>query len=192
MVFGQTGEDLAVEVGVRLPGLRRHDSSVAHGLLWLPGAAGELHFIAHMLVAGDTAVLYQAGRNQHLDAVADGEDPPARSVERPDDLDQPGVVPQVFGRASADNQDGVEFQRGDILKGRGRFQPIAGPLDAGIPAGLEIVHDQMQPLLRRCGDHRLPARLLEPMNGVQRFVTFSGIAGDDKDFLAHGTDPYPI
>src|SRR5690349_8101680 len=53
----QAGEDLAVEFGVRLPGLDGDDLAVAHSLFGAVGAAVRLDLVAHVLVAGEAVAL---------------------------------------------------------------------------------------------------------------------------------------
>ena len=81
-----------------------------------------------------------------------------------------GIVPQVLRRSSAEYEySGVVFDF-DVIEGEIGFHPITAPLDIGIPAGLEIVHHQIQPPARGSRDKGFPSLLLKPVYGVKRFV----------------------
>ena len=79
---------------------------------------------------------------------------------------------------------------GEILGGYRRdgdagFHAVAGLLHVGVPAGLGIVEDHVEPAPRGRRDHRFPVRLEEPLAAVQRFIAVSAVAGNDQDFAAH-------
>ena len=57
-----------------------------------------------MFVAGHTSTADEPCSSQHLNAMADGEDPLPRSIESPDNIQQADIVPQVLGRPAAKNE----------------------------------------------------------------------------------------
>src|SRR5690606_17469362 len=91
----EAGEDLAIELGMRLPGLASHHLAVADRLLRVPGAPGRFYFVAHVLVARHLGSRCEASAHQHLDAVADGENPAILVPELAHDAEYPLVVAQV-------------------------------------------------------------------------------------------------
>ena len=106
---------------------------------------------------------------------------PARSKPR-SDLEQRIVVAQVLGSAPAQQQDGFVVLDADLVESNVGFEPIAPAFNIGVPTGLEIVHHQVQAAAGGCGHDGLPAFLLEAVDGVESFVGFAAIAGDDEDF----------
>lgn len=186
-LFGEGGHDEAVEVGVGLPGLGGDDAVVADGLARVPGAAGMLHFEADVLIAGDAAVRDEAGGDEDLDAVADGEHPLAGGVEGLDEIEEGGVVAEVLGRASADEEDGIEAIGAGLGDGEIGGEAVAWAFDVGIPAGFEVVHDEVETPHGGSGDDGFIARLLEAVDGIEGFVGFAGVTGDNEN--ASGHDP---
>ena len=69
-LWRKAGKDLAIELGMRLPGLTGDDATVANGLLGYKCAAGLLGFEADMFIASDALVVGEAGSRKDLDAMA--------------------------------------------------------------------------------------------------------------------------
>src|SRR5262245_23335981 len=65
----QALHDFAVELRVRLPGLRCHDITVSHGLAFVPSCLGQLHLGSDVFVAGDAFAFEDACGGEYLDAV---------------------------------------------------------------------------------------------------------------------------
>src|SRR6185437_8947373 len=127
----------------------------------------------------------QIGGGKDLDAVADGEDPFAEAREFLGERDQFFVVAQVFGGSAAHDQDGVEILGAGFGDGEVGGTAVAGLFDVGIPAWLEIVDDEVDTAFRWRGDQGLMAFFAEAMEGVEGFVGFAAVSGDDENF-AHG------
>jgi hypothetical protein len=168
-------EDLPIERWVRLPRLGGYNPSVAHGLIAYIRCPGLLRFQSHVLIAGHTLARRQPRGSQHLDTVADREDPFFLPAECSHNIQDLGIIPQVLGRPPAQYQHGGIFLDFHLIEGKISFQPVARTLDIGIPARLEIVHDKMQPPARRSRYDRFPSLLLEPVHRVQRFVRFAAV-----------------
>src|ERR1051326_2833659 len=152
---------------MRLPRLCGYESPVTHRLFGDERAAGLFRFQADVLIAGDALAPRQPCRREYLDTVANREDPFPATIEFANDLDQLGVVPQILGRsATQDEQRAIVLNR-DVVEGEVGFEAIAAPFDIGVPARLEIVHDEVEAAAGRSGDNRLPTLLLEAMNGVE-------------------------
>jgi hypothetical protein len=81
MVLRKAFENLAIELGMRLPRLAGDDSPIANGWLGLEPPAGLFDLVAHVDVAGDLAALDETRRDQHLEAVADRKDALSGGVE---------------------------------------------------------------------------------------------------------------
>ena len=180
----QAGEDFAVEVGVGLPGLAGDEAAVADGLLVYEGSSGLLGFEADVFVAGDAFAVGSAGGGEDLDAVADGEDPLLLGVEFADDLEEALVVAEVLGGAAAEDEDGVVVGYIDLVEGDVGGEAVAGALDVGVPAWLEVVHDEVEAADGWGGNGGLPVCLLKAMHGVEGFVGFAGVSGSDE-YLWH-------
>jgi hypothetical protein len=73
-LWRKAGKDLAIELGMRLPGLPGDDATVANGLLGYKSAAGLLGFEADVFIASDALVVGEAGSGKNLDAMANSED----------------------------------------------------------------------------------------------------------------------
>src|ERR1035438_5829014 len=102
-------EDLPIERGMRLPRLSSHDAPVAHGLIAYICCAGLLRFQTHVFIAGHTFARRQPRGSQHLDAVADCENPLSLPVKRPHNVEDPGIIPQVLGRSATQYEHGGVF-----------------------------------------------------------------------------------
>src|ERR1039458_7015743 len=129
------GENLSVDLGVGLPGLRGDDPAVANGRLVGVAAAAALHFDADVRVTGDRVAVEQTAGGEHLNAVADGADGLVLCGKLAQQIKQAGVVAEVFGRASAGNDDGYEILGGDGGNGDVGLYGVAGPLHVGFRIG---------------------------------------------------------
>src|ERR1019366_8996568 len=118
-----------VELRVGLPGLRGDNLAVANGRLVGVMAAGALHFDADVRVTGDRAAVEQTAGGEHLNTMADGADGFFLGGELAQQIEQAGVVAEVFGCASAGNDDGYEILGGDRGNGDVGLYGVAGPLD---------------------------------------------------------------
>ncbi len=86
------------------------------------------------------------------------EDPFVLPLELLHQFDELGLMPKEL-RCSASNQEhGFILFDADGREGHVAFDEIAWFLDIGIPAGIEIVNDRVEPLLLRGRDHGLIAR----------------------------------
>ena len=103
----QAGKDFAIELGVRLPGLACDDAAVANGLLGYKCAAGLLGFEADLFIARNALVFGEAGSSEHLDAMANGEDPLLLCIEFADKIEQTPIIAEVLRSAAAQNEDGI-------------------------------------------------------------------------------------
>ena len=171
-----------------LPGLAGDDAAVADGLLVYKSSSSNLRVEADVFVAGDAFAFGQAGGGEDLDPVADGEDPLLLRVEFADDLEQALIVAEVLGGAAAEDEDGVVVADVDVVEGEVGCQTIAGALDVGVPAWLEVVHDEVEAANGWGGNGGLPVCLLKAMHGVERFVGFAGVSGNDE-YLWHKWEP---
>ena len=124
----------------------------------------------------------EPGGGQHLYAMADGEDPLAGAVEGTQDVEQRLVVAQILGRAPAQQEDRVVVLDANLFEGEIGFETIAAAFDVGVPAGLEIVHDQVQAPARGGGHGGLPAFFLKAVDGIEGLVGLAAVSGDDEDF----------
>ena len=167
---------------MRLPGLGADDAFIDDGLLVDKSGAGKFGFAAHVLVAGHAFAGGEPGGGQHLYAVADGEYPLACAVEGTQDVEQRFVIAQILGRPSAQQKDRGVVLDANLIEGEIGFQAIPAAFDVGVPAGLEIVHDQVQPAAGRGSHGGLPSFFLETVDGVKGLVGFAAVAGDDEDF----------
>ena len=171
-----------------LPGLAGDEAAVADGLLVYEGSSGLLGFEADVFVAGDPFALGEAGGGEDLDTVADGEDPLLLGVEFADDREQALVVAEVLGGAAAEDKDGVVLGDLDVVEGEVGGEAVAGALDVGVPAWLEVVHDEVKAANGWGGNGGLPVCFLKAMHGVEGFVGFAGVSGDDE-YLWHKWGP---
>lgn len=78
---GESGKYFAIEIGVRLPGLRRDEVAIADGLLVYENAASLFGFEADVFVAGEAFTLYEVRSGQNLYSVTDGEYPFVLGIE---------------------------------------------------------------------------------------------------------------
>src|ERR1700691_3771363 len=135
---GKTGENLPIELGMRLPGLSRHHASIAHGLLAHEGGAVLFRFQSHMFVTSDPFARSQACRGQNLDSVANGEDPLPGVVERADYVEELLIVSQILRRASTKNKDGVVILDPHLVECDVRFETVSGTLDISDPTSPQV------------------------------------------------------
>ena len=149
-----------------------------------PLGAGLLDLEPDIAVAGESSAFGNARGDQNLDAVADGENPFALLVERPNELQQLVVVPEKLRCAAADQQDGGITRCFSLAKCDVRFNEVAGTLNVSVPAGLEVVDDSVQSLLFRGTDVNCPPLLLESVLGVENLVRLAGIIRNDQNFFA--------
>ena len=83
-------------------------------------------------------------------------------VEVAQDVEQRAVVAQVLRRPPADAHDAFVVVDVDVVEGQVRFDRVAGTLLVGVPSGLEVVHDEVEPPLRR----RRDVRRRSPLPGI--------------------------
>ena len=178
------GEDIAVKIGMTFPCLRGDEVAIDHALFIHPLGAGLLDLEPDIAVAGESSAFGNARGDQNLDAVADGENPFALLVERPNELQQLVVVPEKLRCAAADQQDGGITRCFSLAKCDVRFNEVARTLNVGVPAGLEVVNDSVQSLLFCGTDVSCPPLLLESVLGVENLVRLAGIIRNDQNFFA--------
>lgn len=77
---------------MRLPRLGGYDTPVAHGLGVYVLCAGLLRFQTHVFIAGHSFARRQPRGSQHLDTVADRENPLSMPVECPHNVQDLGIV----------------------------------------------------------------------------------------------------
>ena len=106
-------------------------------------------------------------------------------VELAQDGEHALVVAQVLRRAAADAHHGFVVRHAHVVEGQVRFDGVPGAFLVGVPPGLEVVHHEVQPPLRRRGDVRLISGFLKPLHGEPRLVALAAVAGDDENPLAH-------
>src|SRR5262249_2495163 len=94
-------EDLAVELGMRLPSLRGNHPPIAHSLLVHKGRATLLDFPPDVLIAGHALPARESRGSQNLDAVTNPESPLLLAIEFAHDLEHLGIVAQILRRAAA-------------------------------------------------------------------------------------------
>src|SRR6185295_11024251 len=99
MALSQTDEDFAIELGVRLPGLRGDDFPIAHALLVNPGPAERFDFEFDVLVTGQAQALDDSRAGKNLDPMANRKNPFVLRVEFLDQRTQREIVAQVLRRA---------------------------------------------------------------------------------------------
>lgn len=144
-------------------------------------SAGLLDLVADVDVTGDRSALHEPGGDEHLNAVTDREDAFAGGIELAHDFEHPKVVAEVFGRASAENQHGLVVPHVHIGECQMGLDAVSRAFDVGVPAGLEIVHHQVQAALAGSGYDGPVAGFEEAMIGVEGFVAFTRIAREDED-----------
>ena len=182
LVAAQLVENVPIELGMTFPSLCGDEIAVHHALLVDPLGAGLFDLEADVAVAGQLAAPGDAGGDQDLYAVADGEDPFALLVKIPDELQQLGVVPEKLRGAATDQQHGVVTGGLRLAKRDVGLDQVTGALDVSIPTGLEVVNDPVEPFLFRGTDMRHPTLFLEPMFRVQNLVGLPGIISHYQDF----------
>src|SRR5579862_1046700 len=144
-----------------------------------------------MFVTGHASTADQPCSSQHLNAMADGEDPLLRSIESPDNFQQADIVPQVLGRPAAKNERRVIVLDFYLIECQICLEPISLSFNVGVPSRLEVVHHKMQPPACRSRNHGLPAFLPKPVNRVKRFIRLTAITRDDKN-SGHAFQPHWI
>jgi hypothetical protein len=179
-VCREAGEDLAIELGVRLPGLASDYAAIANGLLVDECTSGLLGLKADVFIAGDALAFGESGGGEDLDAVADGEDPFLLRVEFANHIEQAAIIAEVLGSAATQNEDGIVVIYIDLVEREVRLETVAGTLDIGIPPWLEVVHDEMEAAKRRSSNGDAPVFLAKPMNRIKRLVGFASISGNDQ------------
>jgi hypothetical protein len=148
-VSRQAGKDLPIELGVRLPGLAGDDAGIANGLLVYKCSPSLLGFEAHVFIAGNTFAFGEAGGGEHLDAVADDEDPFLLCVEFADNVEQSLIVAKILRSAAAQNQDGIIITDIYLVERDVGLQTVSLTFDIGIPPRLKVVHDEVEATNRR-------------------------------------------
>src|SRR2546426_8448492 len=108
--------------------------------------------------------------------------------EVPDDPLAVRVVADVLGGAAArDHQRGV-LGRIDLAEGEVRRPGVARLLCVGVVALDEVVHHELELLLRRRRDVDLVALLPQTLVGVEDLERLGGVAGQDQDLCRHDGD----
>ena len=74
--------------------------------------------MADVLVAGHLPTGDKARRDEHLDAVADREDPQVQRREPSNDRDEPGVVPEILGGPTAEDEHRRVVLRDHLVEGQ--------------------------------------------------------------------------
>ena len=69
---------------MRLPGLAGNDTAIANGLLSHESAAALLRFESDVFIACNALIFREAGSGEHLDAMANREDPLLVCIELSD------------------------------------------------------------------------------------------------------------
>ena len=92
---------------------------------------------------------------------------------------------QVFRGAAAQDQHRLVVVDADVVEGQVGLGGIAGLLDVGVPAGLEVVDDEVEATLAGRRDARGETGLGEALARVQGFEALAGVAGDDQDCSGH-------
>ena len=108
-----------------------------------PLGAGLLDLEPDVAVAGEPAAFGDAGGDQNLDTVTNGENPFALLVERSNEPQQIGVVPEKLRRPPSDQKHGVVVGGFRLPKCNVCLDKVAGALDVGVPPGFEVVDDAM-------------------------------------------------
>jgi hypothetical protein len=80
----EAGKNLAIELGMRLPGLAGYDMAIANGLLAHESAPSLLGLESNVFIAGDALILGETSSGEHLNAMTDREDPLLVRIELPD------------------------------------------------------------------------------------------------------------
>jgi len=180
----QAGKDLPVELGVRLPCLTGDYAAITNGLLVYKCSSSLLGFEADVFIAGNALALREAGGCEHLDAMADGEDPFLLHIKFADNVEQSPIIAEVLRSAAAQNEDGIVITHIYLVEREVRLKTVAGTLNVGIPPRLKVVHYEMEATSRRSSNGNAPVFLPKPMNRVKRFVGFAGISSNDQ-YLSH-------
>jgi len=177
----ESRKDLSVKLRVRLPGLPGNDAAVTSDLLTDKGAASLFDFAANVFIAGDARSLYQPRRDEHLNSVANGQDPLFGGTEFPNDFEQTPVITEILRGSAAENQDGLVVAHLYLIKADIGVETIAGSFNISVPSRFEIVHDKMETTHGGRGHYRLPVFFAEAVNGIQRLIGLAAIAGDDQN-----------
>jgi hypothetical protein len=81
--------------------------------------------------------------------------------------------------AAADQQDGGVTRCLSLAKCDIRLDEVAGALNVGVPARLEVVDDAVQSLLFRGPNVCRPACFLEAVFRIENLVRLTGIIGNN-------------
>ena len=184
----QAGKNLAIKRGVRLPGLAGDHAAITNGLLVYKCSSSLLGFEADVFIAGNALAFRDSGGGEHLDAMADSEDPFLLHIEFPDNVEQAPIIAEVLRSAAAQNKDGIIITHIYLVEREVGLQAVAGTLDVGIPPWLKVVHYEMEATHRRSSNGDAPFFLPKPMNRVKRFVGFACISGNNQ-YLCHSQRP---
>jgi hypothetical protein len=153
-----------------LPRLPSHQAAIPNRLLGPVRCARLCNFCADVLVARHALARYYPGGNQNLNAMADRKQPLSSLRKVSSDVQKLGIVPKILRRSPAKEQDGVIVADIHLVEGDVGFEAVPRPLHVGVPAGLEIMQDQVKSAFTWSSDYRDIARFPESMDSVQRFV----------------------
>ena len=138
--------------------------------------------------------LWHSGHPPASDAVREGRnfDPVTHAAdwfvfvkEVPGHSDEILVVADIFGGASATEEDAQIIGRVDLAEGDISVYGISFPFPGDGPAWWNLVKDHLVAAFFWSGDHRLEAALDKTVVGVESVDGFSGVTDDDED-LGHG------
>ena len=117
--------------------------------------------------------------------MADRENGLAGTSKVPNNLHHARIMAQEFRGPAAEQQHGGVLVHRYVVESDVRIETVALAFDVGVPSGLEIVHDQVEPAGSRSRDHGLEFRFLETMQRIQRLVALAGVSGHKQDSLRH-------
>jgi hypothetical protein len=87
--------------------------------------------------------------------------------------------------AAAEHEHGLVVVDAHVVERQVGLGGVAGLLDVGVPARLEVVDHEVQAALAGRRDARREAGLGQALPGVQGLEALAGVAGDDEDCSGH-------
>jgi hypothetical protein len=143
-----------------------------------------LDFEADVFIAGNALAFVEAGGGKHMDAMADGEDPFLLRLDFADNFEQGSIVAEILGSAPAQKEDGVIITDIYLVERKVGLDTVAETFDLGIRPRLKVVHNEVKSTNRTGRRGNMPAFLTKPMNGMESFLGFARISGNDQ-YLRH-------